>query len=121
MKDKSMIKTQTPPLPINKQGDKLEGYPLYPDNEDIYSKFQKTETIDSDGISSHELKENEKIGANTEKEFEGNQSGNELDVPGAELDDQQELVGNEDEENNYYSIGGDRHEDIDENTSGGVD
>lgn len=33
-----------------------------------------------------------------------------LDVPGSELDDQLDEVGEEDEENNYYSLGGDRHE-----------
>jgi hypothetical protein len=35
-------------------------------------------------------------------------------VPGSELDDEQEDIGNEDEENNYYSLGGDRHNDLDE-------
>ena len=30
-----------------------------------------------------------------------------LDVPGSELDDAQEEIGSEDEENNYYSMGGD--------------
>ncbi len=38
-----------------------------------------------------------------------------LDVPGSELDDSDEITGNEDEENNAYSIGGDRHHDLDEN------
>ena len=38
-----------------------------------------------------------------------------LDVPGAELDDANELIGEEDEENNYYSLGGDDHSDLDEN------
>jgi hypothetical protein len=33
-----------------------------------------------------------------------------LDVPGAELDDKDEDVGDEDEENNYYSLGGENHE-----------
>ncbi|HET9054714.1 MAG TPA: hypothetical protein VFM90_11100, partial [Cyclobacteriaceae bacterium] len=33
-------------------------------------------------------------------------SGKELDVPGSELDDDQEAVGTEDEENNSYSLGG---------------
>ena len=32
-----------------------------------------------------------------------------LDVPGSELDDNNESIGEEDEENNYYSLGGDRH------------
>lgn len=38
-------------------------------------------------------------------------AGEDLDVPGAELDDHNESIGSEDEENNSYSIGGDRHED----------
>ena len=37
-----------------------------------------------------------------------------LDIPGAELDDESELIGEEDEENNYYSLGGDRHENLEE-------
>lgn len=38
-----------------------------------------------------------------------------MDVPGADLDDLSEEVGEEDEENNYYSLGGDRHEAQEEN------
>jgi hypothetical protein len=34
-----------------------------------------------------------------------------LDVPGSELDDNKEIFGNEDEENNFYSLGSDRNED----------
>ena len=34
-----------------------------------------------------------------------------LDIPGAEEDDANEEIGEEDEENNYYSVGGDAHED----------
>lgn len=37
-----------------------------------------------------------------------------LDIPGAELDDSDEALGEEDEENNYYSLGGDRHENLEE-------
>lgn len=40
----------------------------------------------------------------------------ELDVPGSELDNAAEVIGEEDEENNYYSIGGDEHDDLDENS-----
>ena len=35
-----------------------------------------------------------------------------LDVPGSDLDDLDEAMGEEDEENNYYSLGGDRHENL---------
>ncbi len=34
-------------------------------------------------------------------------SGDDLDVPGAEEDDANEAIGEEDEENNSYSLGGD--------------
>ena len=34
----------------------------------------------------------------------------ELDIPGTELDDENESIGSEDEENNYYSLGGDKHD-----------
>jgi hypothetical protein len=37
-------------------------------------------------------------------------AGEDLDVPGSEADDQNEEIGEEDEENNYYSLGGDAHE-----------
>lgn len=40
-----------------------------------------------------------------------------LDVPGADLDDDNEELGEEDEENNYYSLGGDRHESLEEDQS----
>lgn len=44
---------------------------------------------------------------------------NDLDVPGSELDDENELVGEEDEENNYYSVGGERHEHGEEDPTSG--
>lgn len=42
------------------------------------------------------------------------QARDELDVPGTELDDPNESIGEEDEENNYYSLGGDNHENLEE-------
>ncbi|MBA4168644.1 MAG: hypothetical protein H0X41_14055 [Chitinophagaceae bacterium] len=39
---------------------------------------------------------------------------NDLDVPGDDQDDADENVGEEDEENNYYSLGGDNHENLEE-------
>ena len=44
-----------------------------------------------------------------------------LDVPGSELDDADEVRGEEDEENNYYSLGGDRHEAQEEDPQSGPD
>ncbi|MBP1652674.1 MAG: hypothetical protein H6Q26_2831 [Bacteroidetes bacterium] len=44
------------------------------------------------------------------EEQTGQISGEDLDVPGSELDDDNEGTGAEDEENNSYSVGGDRNE-----------
>lgn len=41
-------------------------------------------------------------------------TGADLDVPGAGLDDSMEDIGSEDEENNYYSLGGDNHENLED-------
>lgn len=38
------------------------------------------------------------------------------EIPGAELDDAFEAIGKEDEENNYYRLGGDNHDNLEENS-----
>jgi hypothetical protein len=83
------------------------GYPAYPANEDIYSR-NKEET-DLDPENPNKLKTPvEDTGKLNEKNFREDVSGGDLDVPGAELDDEQEKIGSEDEENNLYSLGGDK-------------
>jgi hypothetical protein len=42
-----------------------------------------------------------------EESFKNNISASDLDIPGEELDDANENIGEEDEENNDYSLGGD--------------
>ena len=44
-----------------------------------------------------------------------------LDIPGSELDDENEAIGEEDEENNYYSLGGDSKEGNEEDPYSGPD
>jgi hypothetical protein len=44
-------------------------------------------------------------------------SGEDLDIPGSEDDDAAERIGSEDEENNSYSLGGENHEDLEEDHS----
>jgi hypothetical protein len=44
-------------------------------------------------------------------------TGEDLDVPGADEDDPNEDIGEEDEENNYYSLGGENHENLEEDRS----
>lgn len=91
----------------------FEGYPLYPPSEDIYSKGKKEMNINPEDLSKNKSLTKADNNAN-EKGFEDDRSGDDLDVPGSELDDQQESIGSEDEENNYYSLGGDNHNDLEE-------
>lgn len=76
--------------------------PVYPEDEDIYKK-EKEVGYDEDGLD-----QSNKIKGRIKKE------GDDLDVPGSELDDADEAIGEEDEENNYYSVGGDDHQDLEE-------
>lgn len=77
----------------------------YPTNEDIYNQEEKVKNINPDtinienGIDQKEGEWNE----NSFNTHEENKLGDNLDVPGSELDDTQEEIGSEDEENNYYS------------------
>jgi hypothetical protein len=103
----------------NKEKKDLKGYPLYPGSEDIFNKSDKAKDINPDDCSgpddcSKTKRSGVKVGKFNEKDFDDDISGNDLDIPGAELDDEQENVGSEDEENNYYSLGGDDHENLDE-------
>jgi hypothetical protein len=87
---------------------------VYPPNQDIYQQEREETEINPEQITKNKTL-NEKAGTKNEKSFEEDKSGDDLDVPGSELDDAQERLGREDEENNYYSLGGDNHNDLDEN------
>jgi hypothetical protein len=94
-----------------------ESYKLsdYPENEDIYNKLHKEADINPEDIS--KMKETLKIQPiekRNEKDFNEDKTGDDLDIPGSELDDDQEAIGSEDEENDYYSLGGDDHNDLEE-------
>ena len=68
------------------------GDPVYSADDDIYARAKKESIKDEDEAP----------------------LSRGLDVPGSELDDENEQIGEEDEENNYYSIGGDDHNDLEE-------
>ncbi|RUT68874.1 hypothetical protein D0817_18350 [Flavobacterium cupreum] len=77
----------------------------YPASEDIYNNEEKLKDIDPDHITNGKTID-EKEGEWNENSFDidtEDKTGEDLDVPGSELDDQQENIGSEDEENNYYS------------------
>jgi hypothetical protein len=116
----------------------LPGYLPYPGEDDIYARAKEEQDIDPENIS--ELKtpndevpaiergeldfddttpgmttrKSKRASKRNEKDFDEDESGRDLDVPGSELDDDLEDNGDEDEENNSYSIGGDRHDDLEE-------
>ena len=77
------------------------GYPVYPAGEDIYRTDKEETDLDPEDLTKKKSSTNSSLDKN-------------LDVPGSELDDEMEDNGNEDEENNYYSLGGDDHNDLDE-------
>lgn len=88
------------------------GYPPYPPSEDIYNQFTEEMEIDPENVL--ELKprnEDDSVKPRNEEDL----VSDDLDVPNAESDDAEEAVGSEDEENNYYSIGGDNHDNLEEN------
>jgi hypothetical protein len=93
----------------NEQLDKNHGHPKHPGKDDIYNKFNKEFDIDPENIAKekHIINIDRKPTWN-EKSFEQDKSGSDLDIPGSELDDVQENIGSEDEENNRYSIDGER-------------
>ena len=96
------------------------GYPAYPAGDDIYSRFKKDELIDpEEAAEMQDSMDKAKVYTRNEKDFDDDVSGyrsvgDNLDVLGSELDNQQENIGSEDEENNYYSLGGDNHNDLEE-------
>lgn len=84
------------------EDENFPGYPHYPEKEDIYNQEEKLE-LDENG---------EPV---LQEGGHPDSPAGDLDIPGTELDDNEEQIGEEDEENNYYSLGGDRHEDLEEN------
>ena len=106
-------KTKSNKTATHKQNTNLPGYPQYPPSEDIYIQAKEEQDINPEDITKNK-NPNEKSGTMNEKGFTDDKVGDDLDIPGSELDDKQESVGSEDEENNYYSLGGDDHNDLDE-------
>lgn len=98
----------------SKASNDLPGYPSYPASEDIFRKYQEAEDINPEDTAKSKAL-NSDVNESRETSLDTELIGSDLDVPGSELDDEMEDVGSEDEENNYYSLGGDAHSDLDEN------
>ncbi len=87
------------------------GYPAYPEKEDIYATDKRAYEINPDDNSILRI---EKHGKWNEKDFDELVNGDDLDLPNVELDLHDGRLGLEDEENDYYSLGGDDHNDLEE-------
>ena len=108
---KNLFARQTDPEEVNGQ----EGYPLYPAVDDIYSKYHEEKDLDPDLISRAENSADpEEFIISDDKDFVNDISDSSLGISGVESDDYSEPIGLEDEENNYFSLGGDDHHDLEE-------
>ena len=125
---KKELKTKSAAKPVNF---------AYPASQDIYSKSKEEQNInpedtsklkvsdaDDDEVAPDETDFNKSIPGkktksktgkkNNEKGFTDDVSGGDLDFQRSEFDDDGKRPGDEDEENDYYSLGGDDHNDLDE-------
>ena len=88
------------------------GYPHYPASEDIFNR-EKEVDLNTEDLTKVKT-ETEEAGKRNEKDFREDMTGEDLDVPGSKADEAKANSGSEDEENNYYSLGGDNHNDLEE-------
>jgi hypothetical protein len=141
MKENKKSNGKTSTQSQKEEDKKFPGYPHYPKDEDVMNgaeevyetsfdtekeeevspAFRPKTDLDEDpemeivdgteaDVTEEDLDELERDGLQ-----DRNFHPDEIDVPGAELDDAQEEIGEEDEENNYYSLGGDDKENLEEN------
>jgi len=87
-----------------------EGYPLYPEEEDIYMKARKDRKLNPEDVTNFAFPKKPRDKHYLNEELPGDT----LELLDVEPDEEV-LLGIEDEENSYYSLGGDDHIDLEEN------
>ena len=87
---------------LNEEYHDPEGYPLYPVNEDIYTKFKKEKRIDPEAITQY--KEKEIVGISKEEDFDADSTGSDLDLNESESDELSEYLEIDEEENLYSDL-----------------
>ena len=78
----------------------------YPMAEDIYSQSEQETEIDPEDISQKKTPNEPDPDAANEKDYNNEKTGDDLDVPGSEDQEDDKRNGKEDEENEYFSLGG---------------
>jgi hypothetical protein len=122
----SFDKEQVTPLPVNGSENTEEDFSIVTGTDADVSEQdmitldaaeQNIDTIDSRNLQHSSLDNVDDDGdpLNEDSSLNMDMTGESLDVPGSSADDADELIGEEDEENNYYSLGGDNHESQEEN------
>ena len=86
----------------------------YPPSEDIYNMGKEEKDIDPEDPTKKKTFDAPNSLAPSSEETDNAHLGSDLDIPGVEFDNWQVDIANEDEENDYYSIGGDNHTDLEE-------
>ena len=97
-----------------KDSEKFPAYPHYSSSEDVYNQMKEEADLDPEDPTKIKSP-NEDPDAPNEKDFSQSLTGDDLDVPNS--DDElpsTEQGGIEDEENDYYSLGGDNHNNLEE-------
>jgi hypothetical protein len=110
------MKKEAQGKPENKNVNKEQfpGYPHYSQQEDIYANEKEETDLDPEDPSRIKAPNEDPEAILNEKNFEEDVTGEDLDIPGNEQDEENMGSGIEDEENNYYSLGGDNHENLEE-------
>ncbi|MEI6682490.1 MAG: hypothetical protein WCO44_07670 [Bacteroidota bacterium] len=94
------------------------GYPLYPSSEDIYNKLREERDVNPEDIAkAKDPDETDNAVFPYDSSINTGFPGSELDVPGSDLDDLMEEVGEEDEENNFYSLANSEQGETDDDNS----
>ena len=109
MKKETQVKNEN-----RNKDEKFPGYPHYDKQEDIYANEKEEADLDPENPARVKAPNEDPDAMLNEKNFEEDVSGADLDIPGNEQDEENLGSGIEDEENNFYSLGGDNHENLEE-------
>jgi len=106
-------------LPVCKAIEKstaiIPAYPTTPASDDLYSQYKEEKDIDPEDISRAKRPNEEgNIEAVDQNIMSIGVKVDDMDVPSSDSEEDEEGIGNEDEENSYYSLGGDGHIDLEE-------
>lgn len=93
------------PKHLSKDDERLASLDPYPASEDIYNQGEIDSEVDPDDPHRRKSR-NEAPDSPNEKSFNEDMTGEDLDIPGNGEDEHSRGNGDEDEENNYYSLGG---------------